>query len=179
MKINRKEIGVVVLGLALIATGIVVRSRQNNDSAQIVHTHAAFAVFHNGQPVDFSIPQYMSVEPCNDKEHAGKNSPAQEQLERVHLHDGVGDIVHVHRANVRWAELFMNLKYVFPGPPVVYRNGQKLDNSLAASIEPYDRILIVADDIGQPAPDIATLMASVPAIDRIKAIEQTSETCGT
>src|SRR3989338_3813330 len=116
----------------------------------------------------------MHIEPCSDediKEEA--TSPEHEQIEKAHLHDGIGDVVHVHREGAVWRDLFENLSYAFESPPVGYRDGQKIDSILNEPIKIYDRVLFV---IGETS-ELDALAASVLSVKRIKEVETQGENC--
>lgn len=68
------------------------------------HYHANFAVYVNGtrEPFD-SFTFYEEIASCSD----GKNSPRS----RVHMHDQIPHVVHVHDPAVTWGHLFENLSY--------------------------------------------------------------------
>ncbi|MSR22118.1 MAG: hypothetical protein EXR92_01025 [Gemmatimonadetes bacterium] len=74
-----------------------------------VHFHANWAVWLNGERVDFSADRYMEeVSACaTDVEMTG---PA-----RVHLHENNPDVVHVHDDGVTWGHLLQNLGWAI-GP---------------------------------------------------------------
>lgn len=71
-----------------------------------VHYHANFAVFEDGSQVNFTKPEFMHISPCTDD---GPESSDPE--DNVHLHDGVGNVVHVHANGITWKTLFTTLKY--------------------------------------------------------------------
>jgi hypothetical protein len=85
--------------------------------AQPVHYHANFAVFVDGERLDLSGDEYMEeVTHCN----AGAGmSPT----ERVHLHDNVPDVVHVHHDGVTWGHLFYNLGMTLGQRSITTRDG--------------------------------------------------------
>lgn len=60
-----------------------------------VHFHAGFLVYVDGKLQDFSGDIYMSPNVCRKPDV--RLSSEEEQMEKAHLHDGVGDVVHVHR----------------------------------------------------------------------------------
>lgn len=71
-----------------------------------VHYHANWAVFVDGQRLDLSAPRYMEdVARC--KADATKLEPQ----DRVHLHSGDDDVVHVHAAGATWGHLLANLGF--------------------------------------------------------------------
>ncbi len=69
------------------------------------HLHAGFQVYVDGVKQDFSDYQYMEIQPCGITDY-GEKTPEEQQLEKAHLHDGVGDVVHVHRAGATWGGPF-------------------------------------------------------------------------
>ncbi len=89
--------GGVALGvLALLAV------RFATYSSPTVHYHANFAVFINGVREEFKSPQYyQEVNICS----LNGATP----ISRVHMHDQVNNVVHVHAAAVTWGEFFQNI----------------------------------------------------------------------
>ncbi len=63
-----------------------------------VHVHADFAVYINGNKLDFTKTEYQS-------------SVGHEKDEHVHLHDGGGDIIHRHDEGVTLPKFFSSLGY--------------------------------------------------------------------
>jgi hypothetical protein len=63
-----------------------------------VHVHADFAVYMNGDQLDFSQTGYQS-------------SVSHEKDEDVHLHDGDGKVVHRHAEGVTFAQLLKSIGY--------------------------------------------------------------------
>jgi hypothetical protein len=72
------------------------------DTSKDVHYHANFAVFINGQREEFKGPQYY-------QEVAVCSLHGATPLARVHLHDNINNVIHVHAAAVTWADFFTNL----------------------------------------------------------------------
>lgn len=138
-----------------------------------IHYHAGFIVYVDGMKQDFSAAKYMNFTPCS--EHTQKQTSAQEQIEKAHLHDSVGDVVHVHRSGAVWSDLFKNIGYPIPsGKPIVgYMGGSKIDNPLSTPIKADDSLILV---IGNP--EGVDTKQSV-SLDHIKEIESKSELCGT
>jgi len=107
-----------------------------------IHYHAGFVVFQDNKKLDFSDIKYMHAKPCGDEEE-DEHSPEEEQIEKAHLHDYVGDVVHVHREDSKWKDLFTNLKFtVGYSKATAYINGEKIDNFENQIINPYDSIVI-------------------------------------
>jgi len=109
-----------------------------------VHYHVGFIVYINGQKQDYSDSQYMTLDICKIENVAERFS----DKERVHLHDNIGDVAHVHDENVLWSELFKNINVTLPkGQPVVgYENGLAIKNILNQEMKPYESVIIVIGD---------------------------------
>jgi len=86
---------------------------------QAVHHHANFAVFVEGERLDLSGNEFMA-------ELAACGLPHEEllPLERVHLHDNVPDVAHVHHEGVTWGHLFANLEMGLGDGYLVTRDGR-------------------------------------------------------
>ncbi len=105
-------IGAVVLGVArLLAL----------PPAHATHYHANFAVFVNGQRLDLTDTRFMEdISKC-------KADPMQQDpVDRVHLHSGDHDVVHVHAPATSWANLFTNLQMALGNEWVVLPSGEAL-----------------------------------------------------
>ena len=70
----------------------------------VTHHHANWAVFVDGQRLDLSAERFMEdVAAC-------RTSPdAIQPKDRIHLHDGNPDVVHVHHPASTWGQLLANL----------------------------------------------------------------------
>lgn len=60
------------------------------------HTHADFAVWMDGEKLDFSVPAYMSE---SEEEETGGDHEAHGHKHHpyLHLHDGIGHVIHRHK----------------------------------------------------------------------------------
>lgn len=112
--------------------------------AEPVHYHANFAVFVDGKQVDFSRPELMHIAPCTDDTHLDTD-PA----ENVHLHDGIGNVVHLHMAGITWKTFFDSIKFDYLALTngkelTVYRNGEMVSPGILTDIPigRQDRVLI-------------------------------------
>lgn len=120
MKLNRQAwlagVAGVLLG-ALIILGIRFITYSPEEG---VHYHANFAVYINGQREQFKdIFYYIGAESCTgDSEHS--TNP----YARAHLHDMVGDVVHVEDEAVTWGQFFQNIGWVVD--PKVIRKGEQI-----------------------------------------------------
>jgi hypothetical protein len=146
------------------------RSKTVSPSAKI-HYHAGFLVYVDGTLQDFSGDQYMNIDFCSIP-HA-KETPQEIQIGKAHLHDNVGDVVHVHRPGAVWGDLFTNIHYAFPaGKPIAgYVNGQAVPDILRDPIKPYDSVIITVGD--SSTVDLTNMVPKSHMVD----VEKHSEGC--
>lgn len=144
---------------------------REKEKEEPVHLHASFIVVKHDEIMDFSSLRYMKIAACSD--HSSTElSPEEEQLEKAHLHDKIGNVVHVHRAHATWGDLFTNIEFEL-SDPVGFIDGEKVDDILLEEIKPYDRIVIFDNSLQ----NIEEYIDSVPTIERIKEVESMSENC--
>ncbi len=159
--------------LMILTAGLAWRYRQSSQDHH-VHIHAGFQVYVDGQKQDYSDFKYMHVRPCGGDDHANL-SAAEEQQEKAHLHDSVGDVVHVHAAGATWGDLFQNLGVQFPdSSEVVGYTPERVDSILTKNIVANESIVIV---VGDQSTASAVLDQRV-TLDHIKEVESMSENCG-
>jgi hypothetical protein len=175
----------LLLGLGLMAYGEYGdalrdrwRATRDEPAAPAVHYHAAFAVVVDGAPLDFSSPDQMHIAPCGTDEDPDAALSAKD---RVHLHNQVGNVAHVHDDNVTWATLLESL--AVPGLAdktwFVYKvSAAAMSDALPleTGITPYSQVII------SDQPLSADALAAMPLPNRaeIEAIEAaTLESCGT
>lgn len=139
-----------------------------------IHLHAAFHLYRDGERVDLAMAQYMHDQPCSLDEHR-ELSTEEKQLEKAHLHDLVGDVVHVHRANATWGDLFQNLDIEFDGSVIGYTADGEIADVFNQPIKPLARVIISAGELT----NIAEKLAAVPDQSKIREVEAQSESCGT
>lgn len=142
----------LLLSVAVIATLVGFFTLNKLRTKEKIHYHAGFVVFENGKKIDFSIAKYMYMKPCTlgDKEDESKEDV---QLEKAHLHDNVGDVVHIEENDAKWKDLFTNIGYAVDYKKVsAYVNGTLVNNiqdqpiksgdSLVLFIGSYDKSLL-------------------------------------
>lgn len=136
-----------------------------------IHYHAGFRVFMNGVLQDFSGPEYMALTPCSDT-----TVYEDEQLEKAHLHDRIGYVVHAHREGGKWGDLFTNVHYQFDSakPVIAYINGKQVTSILNEPIRPYDSLVILVGRHG----DVRQYLQQQVTEKEIKTVEKKSEDCG-
>jgi hypothetical protein len=137
--------------LALILTGLL--TYIFTPRPYQVHHHANFAVYKDGQMVDFSNSVYMEeTSRCNITTDIHAE-------DRIHLHDNKGNLVHVHMAASTWGDLFANLSWGIGNGYLVdqfgqiytgtgdknlffFINGKKVDNPTNEIVKSTDRLLV-------------------------------------
>lgn len=97
-------------------------------------------------------------------------------MDKAHLHDNIGDVVHAHLKGGVWEDLFKNIDYNIAAKGTVqgYINGKAVDNILQDNINPYDSVIMLVgnnNNIEQYFPNAVTKDAIVKA-------EKMSENCG-
>ncbi|SRR6266568_5446592 len=134
----------LVVIVLVAAIGIVgVKEYKVLTTPQKTHYHAGFILFINNKIMDFSNAKYMSVSPCTL--HSGDTddeSPSSIQHDKAHMHDYVGDVVHVERTGAKWGDLFINLNYAIDySAATAYINGQKVQDIQDQPIKPFDSVV--------------------------------------
>lgn len=123
-----------------------------------VHYHAGFTVYVEGVKQDYSDYKYMNFRPCTEEET--KKTKKDEQIEKAHLHDGVGDVVHVEHVGAKWGDLFKNIGVELAEKPDI----------LQQEIVPNSSVVItIGKEVANP--EYVTL-------EHIKEVEAKSELCG-
>ena len=137
-----------------------------------IHYHAGFKVFKNGKAVNFSDYKYMFIEPCSNSK---KETKEDKQIKKAHLHDEVGDVVHVEEENAVWGDLFKNLKYEIDYQDTKsFINGKSVDNIPTLKIEPYQSLVVF---IGKNN-DIQKDLKEAATKKHIQEVEKQSGDCG-
>ncbi len=156
----------VAIALALASYFLFFRSSKPD-----IHYHAGFQVYVNNTLQDFSDLKYMQIKPCGGTFHF-----EDEQIEKAHLHDNIGDVVHVHREGAVWADLFQNIKFEIPTSTefVGYLNGNRQENILTYPILPYDSVVFFSGPIVSMNQKLQARVTD----DHIKEAESRSENCG-
>jgi hypothetical protein len=194
------RIAAVIALLAItIAAGILFSFQRASDRILTkqkpeVHYHAGFRVYIDGELQDFSDIKYMNVKPCESEDHKDnesappppKEAGSEEETaheEAVHLHDLVGDVVHIHASGVRWEDLFTYLesqsKESIPREPIVAYNGQTLINDpLDSPIKAYQSMTFFVG-AGPSEAEKEEILSMPLTKEYIIKIEKQGELCGT
>lgn len=108
------------------------------------HYHAGFVVFQNNKKIDFSDTKYMLLEPCVLKganQHVDSDEDV--QREKAHLHDNVGDVVHIERTGAIWKDLFTNIYYAIDYSKTEgFINGRHVVSYQLQPIHPFDSLVV-------------------------------------
>lgn len=148
---------------------------QDEHESDEYHIHAGFQVYESDQQIDFAKLEYMQISPCSeDHEEHDDLTPEEEQIEKAHLHDMVGDVVHSHIEHATWGDLFQNIKYQILPNATAYINGEKVENILEKEITPYESVVIF---VGENT-DIENKLDGSVTREHIEEIEAQSENCG-
>ncbi len=147
----------ILIVLVVISTHLVYQKYFQKEEEH-VHYHAGFVVYIDGVKQDYSGYKYMNFSPCS--EHDVKKSSAEEQIEKAHLHDGVGDVVHTHRSGAVWGDLFRNIGVKLEGDLETLKN----------PIEPNSSVVII---VGKPVENPEKV-----SLEHIQEVESKSELCG-
>lgn len=160
----------ILLIILLIAATYFYKTFFNSKAHGAIHYHAGFVIFENGNKVDFSGQQFMTVRPCEIVED--KPTPEEIQNDKGHLHGGVGDVVHVHASGAKWSDLFRNLNYDFKSEnPNAFIDGIPTENFLEKPIEAYQSLIILIGSNDEK------LLSQAVGKDRIMEVEKNSIEC--
>ena len=162
----------IIAVLLVLSVGGIIFLKESISKKEI-HFHAGFQVYKDDALLDFSDFKYMKVEPCSTSEHK-ELSAEEEELEKAHLHDNVGDVVHVHRENVVWGDLFKNIKTEIDSNARAYLNGKETENFLAEPIKAYDSIAIFEGN----NTNIEEKLKNSVSKEHVVETESRSENCG-
>lgn len=154
-------VGLIVLGLALIVAFRRPHVPARNPDPN--HTHVDFLVMLDGQQVDFSGDEFMTGLSTEDHTRDEELGPLRKYL---HLHDGIGTVIHRHKPGLTLADFFESIHVGFAANCVLYAaplekdpgcsghpwrmfvNGQERPFSLDVDFADGDKILLTtaADD---------------------------------
>ncbi|OGM22096.1 hypothetical protein A2961_04985 [Candidatus Woesebacteria bacterium RIFCSPLOWO2_01_FULL_39_21] len=160
--------------VTFVVVFILLKSKGKILPGEEVHYHAGFQVYKDDKLVDFSDFRYMHIEPCSTGDHEEQPTQEEEQIEKAHLHDYIGDVVHVHREGVVWRNLFTNINYEISVDIAGYINGEKVDDALNYPINSYDSVVFFEGENR----DIDKKLQAAVTKDRIVEAESRSENCG-
>jgi hypothetical protein len=119
------QLGVIIL---IAAAVVVLAAAMPQTAAQpsVVHEHANFLVFINGQALNLSQPRYMQ-----DYPQLGGNLT---DAEKTHMHDDIGWVAHKHSSDVTWGLFFKNINFSLTSSFITLDNGTSYCSSPTAQL---------------------------------------------
>jgi hypothetical protein len=147
-----KQITFLLIGIIVAILGLTaLRLATIQDTS--THFHSNFAMYLNGEEVNFAQDKYMEeVSACSlSKEVLPK--------QRAHMHNKVGNLVHVHDHGVTWGHFFLNIgwnlgkDYISDDTGTMYKNtdtssvkyllnGESVSNISNVLIKSEDSLLV-------------------------------------
>lgn len=84
----------------------------------------------------------MYLKPCTARGN-GIIEDENTELEKAHLHDNIGDVVHVEAKDALWEDLFTNIKFpVDYSKTTGYISNERIPDFQNQPIRPYDSLVI-------------------------------------
>lgn len=111
LKIAKKVLSAAAIAaIVLLAYQFFVAKPPSVGLQEEYHAHADFAVFINGEKLNFSQKQFMHEEACGKpgETHAIDLNSEEGRKEAAHLHDLNGNVMHLHHENATLAIFFKN-----------------------------------------------------------------------
>ncbi len=120
------------------------------------HTHADFAIWMDGQRMDFSAPELMSGLSTDESTH---DEDSERHDPYLHLHDGIGHVIHRHKPGLSVGDFFASIQIGIAGncytsfepladgeicgdhPFRMFINGKEVPLSLFYAFDDLDQIL--------------------------------------
>ncbi len=103
-------------------------------SSQLFHAHFDLKVVLNGTALDLSAAKYQSTE-------------TKELDPYIHMHDGNGKVVHLHKAGIALREFFKSISVTVPENIEAYVNGKKVEAILDYIPHDLDQVLIGSSNL--------------------------------
>lgn len=162
----------IAVGLSATAFFVAKKTASQIVKKEKIHYHAGFVVFENGRRLTFSDTKYMFIKPCTlDGEENEEIEDS--QLEKAHLHDNVGDVIHIEEEGAVWSDLFTNIEfYVDYSKVTAFINGQKVSGFETQSIKSNDSLVLFIDYVDEK------LLSQAVTTQYIEDTAKKSTTCG-
>lgn len=170
----------IILGivLAIVLAGCKLTLPKNEASVENeIHYHAGFVVFVDSVKQDYSSNKYMQIEPCLIDEPAQKTTE-EIQMDKGHLHNNVGDVVHVHTDGAVWGDFFTNIHASFDQTATfsAYIDGQSVEEIMTKPIKPYESLVLL---VGSHDGVLDQFLNEGVTRKQIEEAEAQVENCGT
>tara|TARA_Y100000310_G_scaffold119476_2_gene118241 strand:+ start:23379 stop:23939 length:561 start_codon:yes stop_codon:yes gene_type:complete len=130
----------LLLSLVLVLL-LAACERQYEPNPDPNHTHADFAVWVEGEKVEFSDAKYMSGVSWDEGSH---DEADEYHHEHLHLHDEVGHVLHRHKPGLTLDAFFESLDYSF-GSQYTWRmfvTGDEMGFDLGYVFKDMDQVLL-------------------------------------
>lgn len=131
--VRRLVIFVILLAIALLIWYFN-RSHEPVPNPDPNHTHTDFRVMLDGVQIDFSGPEFMSVPPVEGERYEGG---AMRQY--LHLHDGIGHVIHRHKPGLTFQDFFDSISVGFTDDCILY--SEPLDRDMQCSEHPWRMVV--------------------------------------
>lgn len=107
----------VIVAIAVLAYQFFFAKPAATTNGGEYHAHADFAVFANGQKMDFAKEEFMHKETCGKpgEEHVIDLNTPEGMADATHLHDLNGNVAHFHHENATLAMFFKGLGFDLTG----------------------------------------------------------------
>ncbi len=135
----------------------------------VPHYHAEFLVYKDGEKLDLNGIEHMYFAPCRVYEFGEREL---EEIDRAHLHDSVGDVVHIHDDGVTWRVLLSNLN--IEGDLLGYnKEGELVEGMIDKEIGPYESVIFSNTELE----NIDELVVDLKGADYVKEVEVVAVEC--
>ena len=95
-----------------------------------------------------------------------------EQIEKAHLHDNVGDLVHVEADRAKWSDLFTNINFPIDyAKMTAFINGQEVSGFQSFPIKSDDSLVLFIGSVNKK------LLSEAVTTQYIEEQGKKSETC--
>lgn len=140
-------IGVVVVLVGVLGVFLSNSSIVAEDHEDDTHYHVGFRIYSNNELQDFSSFRYMHFSPCSQEEEAADEHDSDDPKDRIHLHNNVGNVAHVHADDVTWYELFesLGIESMISDNVIFIENGEKINALLDTIPDEYDSVIFSFD----------------------------------
>lgn len=168
IKKNNKTL-IIIATLFILFVLCAMFYQKKSSMEEDVHFHAGFHIYTDNRLMEFSDTKYMHVNPCteDDTNHVDTSE------ERAHLHNNIGDVVHVHSSRATWGDLLKTLRFSSNEYRTFYLNGKLAPSLENTFIHEYDQMLLLVGENENIQEKIDTL----PDENRIRQAEQLTESC--
>ena len=161
-----------LLGLGLLLTSLL--GIKENNQYEETHLHAGFQIYIDGQLQDYSDSKYMHLSPCSIDYVKPDYSLVED---RIHLHNNIGDVAHVHVKGVRYMDLMdsLGITDLFSSGYTAILNGNEVADLLDTEIEAYDSAIFI---LGEMPNDLSGFILNQVTQEEIIESEKLVENCG-